>query len=60
MRTLLLVLLLLFPGLARAQQPLTVFAALTDARGAILCSEPGPLTAAGSARGKAIAARAFR
>lgn len=33
MRTLLLVLLLLFPGLARAQQPLTVFAAasLTDA-----------------------------
>jgi hypothetical protein len=42
-------------------QPLTVFAALTDARGAILCTEPGPLTAAApAAKGQAVAARATR
>jgi dienelactone hydrolase len=42
-------------------KPLTVFAALTDARGAIVCSEPGPLTAAvGTTRGRAVAARPSR
>jgi hypothetical protein len=38
-------------------KPLTVFAALTDARGAILCTEPGPLTLAAGPKGKAVAAR---
>jgi hypothetical protein len=40
-------------------QPFIVFAALTDARGAILCTEPGPLTTAArpAARGQAVAAR---
>jgi dienelactone hydrolase len=42
-------------------KPLTVFAALTDARGAIVCSEPGPLTSSEHpARGRAIAARPSR
>jgi hypothetical protein len=41
-------------------KPLTVFAALTDARGAILCSEPGPLTSGARPKGKAVAARAPR
>jgi alpha-beta hydrolase superfamily lysophospholipase len=42
-------------------QPLTVFAALTDARGAILCSEPGPLTTGEpAAKGNAVAARPAR
>lgn len=40
---------------------LTVFAALTDARGAIICSEPGPLAAAERpVNGKAVAARPAR
>ena len=44
-----------------AGQPLTVFAALTDAHGAILCSEPGPLTSGESpAKGKRVAARPSR
>jgi alpha-beta hydrolase superfamily lysophospholipase len=43
-------------------QPLTVFAALTDAHGAILCTEPGPLTAGErpATRGRAVAARPAR
>jgi dienelactone hydrolase len=42
-------------------KPLTLFAALTDARGAIVCSEPGPLTSSQHpSSGKAIASRASR
>ena len=42
-------------------KPLTVFAALTDAHGAIVCSEPGPLTSGERpAPGKAVAARRLR
>jgi dienelactone hydrolase len=42
-------------------KPFTVFAALTDARGAVICSEPGPLTAAERpVRGKAVASRPAR
>jgi dienelactone hydrolase len=42
-------------------KPLTVFAALTDARGAILCTEPGPLSSGERpARGRAVAARPGR
>jgi hypothetical protein len=46
---------------AEEGQPLTVFAALTDARGAILCTEPGPLsTGEPAAKGQAVAARPAR
>ncbi len=46
---------------AEEGKPLTVFAAITDARGAILCSEPGPLaTGERPARGKTVAARPVR
>ena len=44
---------------AEEGQPLTVFAAVTDSHGAILCSEPGPLTAGArpAARRQSVAAR---
>jgi hypothetical protein len=42
-------------------KPFTVFAALTDARGAIVCSEPGPLTSSERlSGGKRVAARPSR
>jgi dienelactone hydrolase len=44
---------------AEEGQRLTLFAALTDAQGAIVCSEPGPLSSGkpAAATGKAVAAR---
>ena len=42
-------------------KPLIVFAAVTDAHGAIVCSEPGPLTSGERpVKGKAVASRPSR